>query len=300
MAGDTITVAAPAKINLYLEITGRRDDGYHYLLTLMHKIKLCDHLEFQRSGSGIRLSCPGKELPEDEGNLVFRAARLFFETMGKRLGEGPGGVFITLRKKIPIAAGLGGGSSDAAATLRGLNELFEANCSREELLAMAGCLGADVPQFILEWPVAWAAGIGDRLLEGVPLSGYKILLVNPGVSVSTKWVYGNFALTAGQNHFNLENSPKQSIRGWSSSAFLKRPIRPDELYNDLEIVTAAQYPAITTLKKKLLEFGASAALMSGSGPTVFGLFQIGDEAKAKACYNELLKEFSCTWLVDVL
>lgn len=300
MAGDIISVAAPAKINLYLKITGRRDDGYHYLLSLMHKVDLYDHLEFKRSGSGINLSCPGTDLPKDEGNLVFRAARLFFETVGDRLGSRDFGVTITLNKNIPVAAGLGGGSSDAAATLRGLNEVFEANCSKDELLAMAGCLGADVPQFILDWPVVWAAGIGDRLLEGVPLSGYKILLVNPGISVSTKWVYENFALTAAQNLFNLENSPNESVHDWSDSVFLKRSIRPDELYNDLERVTAAHHPAINALKKRLLNYGASATLMSGSGSTVFGLFHDDNYDKAMTCFKELRQKYSSTYLVNAL
>jgi len=300
MAGDIISVSAPAKINLYLKVTGRREDGYHFLATLMQKIGLADKLVLRSRWPGIKLACPESDLPVDEKNLAYRAAQLFFDTMKERLGTCPAGVDITLNKSIPIAAGLGGGSSDAAATLCGLNLLYDTNCSVDELLAMAVRLGADVPQFVVDWPVVWATGIGDKLQPAIPLGDFKILLVNPGISVSTKWVYEKFALTAGQNINNLRNSQIESVTQEKGSAFAVRPIRPDELANDLEIITAEHYPVIDMLKKKLLEGGASAALMSGSGPSVFGLFHGSCESQAETCYKKLKKEFGNTFLIGSL
>lgn len=299
MAGDVLTVSAPAKINLYLKITGRRDDGYHLLKTLMLKIGLVDELVLRRKETGIRLTCPGSDLPVDEENIVFRAAQLFFSIMAKRLASERSGVEIVLHKAIPVAAGLGGGSSDAAATLRGLNQLFGTQCSLEELLAIAVRLGADVPQFVVGWPVVWATGIGNNLHPAATLHDFRILLVNPGIPVSTKWVYERFALTAGKNLNNLRNSQKESVTRESEiPVFAERSIRPAELENDLEKVTAVRYPVIDSLKERLLAGGAAAALMSGSGPSVFGLFPVSRARQAANCYEELKKDYGKTYLVD--
>ena len=301
MAGEYLALSAPAKINLYLKITGRREDGYHYLKTLMQKISLADSLLLKKKDSGILLNCPESSLPTGEANLVYKAAQLFFNRMKQVDSIGnPGGVEIVLKKTIPIAAGLGGGSSDAGAALRGLNQLYANPFSAHELLAMAASLGADVPQFITDWPVVWATGIGEQLHPAVPLQKMKILLVTPDISVSTRWVYENFALTGGENINNLKNSQKESaIDNWGV-AFAVRPIRPDELENDLEHVTAGRYEIIDMLKKRMLQMGADAAMMSGSGPTVFGLFADRRRENAVLCYQELLGEFKNTYLVDPL
>jgi len=293
---DRVDLAAPAKINLFLEVTGRRQDGYHYLATLMQKITLYDRVVLRAGGSGIRLHCPDSGLPEDEGNLVYRAARLFFQTMTARLGDA-GGVDITLFKSIPVAAGLGGGSSDAAAVLKGLDRLYGTGCSNAELMGMGVQLGADVPLFIVDWPIAWATGIGQRLQPAVPLAGYRILLVNPGFSVSTAWVYENFALTEGEKKFNLSIYHKDLSGQQGDPAFTGRAIRPDELRNDLEMVTTSQYQELNEIKRKLLKGGAVAALMSGSGPSVFGLFPEYEVEKAAVCHRELQREFQSTFLV---
>jgi 4-diphosphocytidyl-2-C-methyl-D-erythritol kinase len=289
---------APAKINLYLRVTGRRPDGYHYLATLMQKVSLFDRLLLRKIDSGIRVFCPDSSLPEDEGNLVFRAARLFLRTMAPRL-QGESGVEITLYKNIPLAAGLGGGSSDAAAVLLGLNRLFATKCSESELLAMGGRLGADVPLFIVDWPVAWATGIGDRLQPAVPLAGYRILLVNPGFSVATAWVYEKFALTVSGKKINLSSFYDEHAEG-ADCPFTRRAIRPDELINDLEAVTAGKYREISGLQERLLRGGAVAAMMTGSGPSVFGLFPEQEDEKAVACGRELSREFPKTFLVSPL
>lgn len=295
---EKLALDAPAKINLYLRVTGRRDDGYHFLATLMQKVSLFDRVLLRKIDTGIRVFCPGSSLPEDEGNLVYRAARLFLQTMAPRL-HGELGVEITLHKKIPLAAGLGGGSSDAAAVLLGLNRLFATGCTEPELLAMGGRLGADVPLFIVDWPVAWATGIGDRLHHAVPMAGYRILLVNPGFSVATAWVYEKFALTAAGKKINLLTLHDEHT-GEEDCPFTRRVIRPDELINDLEAVTAGQYQEISSLQERLRKGGAVAAMMTGSGPSVFGLFPEQEEEKAVACGRELSREYPKTFLVSPL
>ena len=298
MTENFLEIDAPAKINLYLRVTGRRADGYHYLATLMQKVSLFDRVVLRRNTTGIRLHCPDSNLPEDEGNLVYRAARLFLQSMAPRL-QGDIGVEITLYKNIPLAAGLGGGSSDAAAVLLGLNRLFATGCTESELLAMGGQLGADVPLFIVDWPVAWATGIGDHLHPAVPMAGYRIVLVNPGFSVATAWVYEKFALTAARKKINLKILYDEQAEE-ADCPFTRRVIRPDELANDLEAVTAGQFQEIHGLRERLLKGGAVAAMMSGSGPSVFGLFPEQDEDKAVACGRELSREFPKTFLVSPL
>lgn len=298
---DGLRVTAPAKVNLYLQVTGRRPDGYHLLATLMQKIDLFDQLVLQRCAAGISLSCPDSSLPEDEGNIVYRAARLFLATMAERMAGSPAGVKITLYKSIPVAAGLGGGSSDAAAVLCGLDKLFGTRCPVRELLAMGVSLGADVPLFVVDWPIAWATGIGDRLQPAAALADVDILLVNPGFSVSTSWVYERFALTAAENIFNLSNLQKGNADAGVDHGFTQRAIRPDELRNDLERVTADSYAEIGILKERLLKGGAAAALMSGSGPSVFGLFpKKGGCGQAEACRRDLVRDYDNTFLVSPL
>lgn len=270
-----IAVEAPAKVNLQLAVVGKRPDGYHELESFMLKLALADRLTLTRQPSGITLSCPDSPLPLGPDNLVHRAATAFFRHTG--INEG---VAITLAKRIPIAAGLGGGSSDAAATLRGLDRLFAAGLTHAALMALALPLGADVPFFVLDAPAAWARGIGEQLTPApVPTVGW-ILLVNPGFPVSTKWVYENFALTMGGNPFILG-------RGLASanSAESRDNSRLLPLVNDLEAVTIGRYPEVAALKAALIAGGADDALMSGSGPTVFGLF--ADREAAERCAASL-------------
>lgn len=299
MPQGRVSLQAPAKVNLYLKITGRREDGYHYLATLMQKISLFDQVAVEKIASGILLYCPDSDLPEDENNLAFRAAKMFLQTTASRR-EDKDGVAITLRKCIPVAAGLGGGSSDAAAVLRGLDQLFATGCTENELLAMGSSLGADVPFFVACPPAAWATGIGDQLHPALSLPEYKIIVVNPGYSVSTPWVYDKFALTVGQNINNLKSFQNSEMENDIHPLFSSRAIRPDELVNDLEQVTSSHYREIALLKKRLVQDGAVAAMMSGSGPTVFGLFQASEAERALVCAQELKREYQSTFLVDPL
>lgn len=293
---DSLVVQAPAKINLYLKVTGRRDDGYHLLDTLMQKIGLFDEIELRPCAEGVQLRCPVGGAPESEENLVYRAAERFLRaTHGRRQGTWHG-IRLTLIKRIPVAAGLGGGSSDAAATLCGLNSLSGCCCSREELATMGLQLGADVPFFLSKAPAAVATGIGEVLQPVAPMRGHSVLLVNPGFPVSTRWVYQSFALTENEIASSLKNSqegagvpgtPKQSLHAgqWPLIAC-----------NDLEKVTVARYPVIAQLKAEMMGAGAVAALMSGSGPTVFGLFN--NRQRAEACFLHFKGRFAHTYLVD--
>ena len=257
-----LTIKAPAKINLFLKVLNRRPDGYHEIESLMQKIDLCDILHLSRHGEDISLSCPETTLPEDQGNIIYRAAQAFFSATGIKAG-----IKIILEKKIPIAAGLGGGSSDAAAVVIGLNKLFSSNLGREELLEIASPLGADVPFFVEAHSAAMATGIGDKLEQVRSLEGFSIVLVNPGFGVSTKWVYENFPLTSNSNPYILARGQKVAENFHAAAPGLF-----EELGNDLEVVTINRYTEIEHIKKELKQAGAATSLMSGSGPTVFGLF----------------------------
>lgn len=256
-----ITKASPAKVNLYLKVLRRREDGYHDILSLMQRISLCDEMTFAPGADGIVIRCPDSPLPEDEENIVYRAAASFFSRI-----SAPPAIEIIIRKKIPIAAGLGGGSSNAATTLMTLNEISGSPLTGEELQEMGAKLGADVPFFIFGG-AAWASGIGDRFTEAAPLPTLWFVLINPAFAVPTKWVYRKLNL-------ELTNTQiKYSIPRFYTINDLTRG-----LTNDLEKVTMSAHPVLEQIKALLLESGAGGALMSGSGPTVFGVF--GDEGSS--------------------
>lgn len=268
--GSALRVSVPAKVNLWLEVLRKRDDGYHELSSLMVPVGIRDHLEVTvRRGTGIDLTCDHAELPMDERNLAWRAARLFLEAAGVKVGVG-----IHLRKNIPVGAGMGGGSADAAGVLLGLNRLLPGFLSMDRLHELALALGADVPFFLRGKP-ALATGIGERLERVDGLPAYPLLLVKPPFSVSTRWVYQSLKLTRGESRINLRT-------------FLASPWRLAEVMeNDLESVTLREYPVLSELKEWILEQGALGALMSGSGPTVFGVFCERSRAEKSV---ELVKE----------
>jgi 4-diphosphocytidyl-2-C-methyl-D-erythritol kinase len=253
---ESLELWAPAKINLFLAVTGRRADGYHDLFTLMCAISLYDRLTLRFGGPGIRVSCDHPAVPEDDSNLVHRAASLFFDRLG-----GPRGVAVHIDKEIPVAAGLGGGSSDAAAVLGGLNRVFGRPFAPEMLQRMALAVGADVPFFLRGKP-ALATGVGERLEPVADLVPYHVLMVCPDLHVSTATVYKNLNLGLTKCEKKLKQLHLKTERF-------------DALYflcNDLETVTIRNFPQINEIKKALLGLGAAGTLMSGSGPAVFGLF----------------------------
>jgi len=273
---------SPAKINLHLAVLRKREDGYHDIATLMQKISLCDEMTFSLGarGGGLTLKCPGSDLPVDERNIVYRAAKAYLSRVSYEKG-----VAISIKKKIPVAAGLGGGSSNAATTLISLNEMLGKGLSKGELIKIGKELGADVP-FFLFGKTAWAFGVGDILQAAENIPPLWFLLVNPGFSVSTKAIYEglNLGLTKDTINYSI---PRFQIRTGNNLI--------EGLKNDLEGVTLNLHPQLNQLKKALLRCGARGALMSGSGPTVFGIFEREDRAlKAK---EALTKEVSGKWWV---
>lgn len=289
-----LTVDAHAKINLFLAVLGRRADGYHTICSVMQKVSLADQVHLSLEGQGISLCCPSSTLPEDSSNLAFKAAQSFFDLAGIA-----GNVRITLHKRIPVAAGLGGGSSDAAAVLVGLNRLHGFCVGPETLLSLGAKLGADVPFFVAEDSTALATGTGTELRPFSGPDGYWVVLVNPGFAVSTRWVYENLLLTTGNKLYTFSGS-LQSI---SECKNLLQSVFVDDrsmstLFNDLEDVTITRFPEIQEIKNAFNNEGATASLMSGSGPTVFGVFK--DYNLAKKSFAAFKHQYRDVFLVTPL
>jgi 4-diphosphocytidyl-2-C-methyl-D-erythritol kinase len=249
---NTLTLSCPAKVNLYLKVVGRRPDGYHDLVTVMQPLRLADELVLTLGAADISLACNRPDLPVDKSNLAVRAVLAFQEATSETFG-----VHLRLTKNIPVAAGLGGGSSDAAGVLHGLNRLRGQPLDDNRLRRLARSLGADVPFFLLNGP-ALGEGIGDRL-SPLRLPAEWFVLVNPGFPVSTAWVYASL-----EPPFE---APDETVLNRLAH---EHPAR--WLHNDLEAVTLRRYPELADLKQFLLTEGALGTLMSGSGPTVFGMF----------------------------
>ncbi len=267
----TLRIEAPAKVNYRLDVLCKRPDGYHELRMIMQRIDLCDAVDITLTDTpGIRVTCGRAGVPDGPANIAWRAADILLRQAGMTAG-----VDIRITKRIPVAAGMGGGSSDGAAVLMGVNELLDLGLTDERLMEIGVTLGADVPFFIFK-KTALAEGIGERLtaVERVPAAW--LVIVNPNFPVSTAWVYQNLQLTTGTDIIKLS-------RFYESVADLCAV-----LSNDLESVTIRQYPAIAEIKRRLVAAGACGALMSGSGPTVFGVF--GDEAGARRAAGELARE----------
>lgn len=263
---------SPAKINLFLQITGKRQNGYHDLFTLMCCISLYDTVSLSFGATYTTVSCSNQEVPEDESNLAVRAANLFFKTVHKNEG-----VKIGLEKQIPVAAGLGGGSSNAASVLLGLNRYYGQPLTQNKLMSIGLSIGADIPFFIFRKP-ATASGIGEKLEAYEGLKPFQILLVCPKFAVSTKEVY---------KKLNLELTKCKKKLKYIIS---KKKVFDIEkhLCNDLEEITASICPDVNKAKETLLSHGAMGTLMSGSGPAVFGIFS--DFDKAQIAYNALLNK----------
>jgi len=264
----SLTVKAPGKINLVLEVLRRRADGFHAVRTVMHTLELADTLTFRRGKPGIRLTCDHPGVPTDESNLVHRSARL----LAAETGVEPA-VEIHLAKRVPVAAGMGGGSSDAAATLTGLCRFWNLKLAPRRLNSLAACLGSDV-NFFLRGGCALGIGRGERIFPWPAVPGLWVLIINPGVAVSTAEVYKklNLQLTTQKNYINLMRP----------AVGKKNLIKMGQnLYNRLETVTLNLHPVIGRIKEELMACGAIGAMMTGSGPTVFGLMPgrvAGEEA----------------------
>ena len=269
---NSIKLKAYAKINLGLDVVRKREDGYHEVRMIMQTIGLYDKVSILRTNNtSITVKTNLPYLPTDENNLVYKAAALIKKNYGITQG-----VHIILDKKIPVAAGLAGGSSDAAAVLYGLNRLFHLNLSKEELSQLGLQLGADVPYCLLRG-TALSEGIGEILTPVPPFPSCHILIVKPGINVSTKHVYEHLKLEEDTLHPNID-----AILAAINKKDLKAAV--SHFGNVLESVTIKEYPVIGQIKEELTAFGAIVAMMSGSGPTVFGLFDRREKAE-KAFYQ---------------
>lgn len=266
---DQLKVKGYAKINLGLDVIRRLPNGYHQVKMVMQAIDLWDELTLERSEGGITMTTDSDSLATGESNLVRRAARLMQETFSLKTG-----LTIHLQKNIPIAAGLAGGSTDAAAVMKGINRLFDLNVPLPKLMELSTAIGADVP-FCILGGTALAEGIGERLTPLAPIPFCHILIAKPDISVSTKYVYEHLDSTGIEKHPDLDGMTA-AISSGSLPGIISR------MENVLETVTIPAHPVIAAIKRRLLKLGAEGSLMSGSGPTVFGIFT--DEAAARhAC-----------------
>lgn len=268
-----------AKINLGLDVLGKREDGYHEVRMIMQTIRMYDQLDMRKSVEpGIHLTTNKKYIPVDENNLVWRAAKLMMDTCG--IMEG---VSIHLHKVIPVAAGMAGGSSDAAATLVGMNRLFHCGLSKEKLMELGVQIGADVPYCVLRG-TALAEGIGEKLTVLPPMPDCWILIGKPGISVSTKYVYTTLDLNTDTVHPDIDGM-KKALEDGNLYGITER------MGNVLQDVTIPAYPEVERIKEQMKALGAVNALMSGSGPTVFGIFD--NEEKAQEACQKLRESGSC-------
>lgn len=252
-------INAYAKINLGLDVIGKLPNGYHQVKMIMQTVGICDSLTLEKTDSGITLTADSSELPTNRDNLVFRAAELMREKY--HIAEG---IHIHLEKKIPIAAGLAGGSTDAAAAMKGISRLFGLDAPLPQLMEYGVAIGADVPYCVMGG-TALAEGIGDVLTALPPAPDCFILIAKPDISVSTKHVYEHLDAAGLKSHPDIDGM-RSAIEIGSLQGIL------DRMGNVLETVTIPAYPVINTIKQRMHELGAVNSLMSGSGPTVFGIF----------------------------
>lgn len=265
----SIELAARAKVNLSLDVINKRPDGYHDLRMVMQTIRLHDKVILEVIESGIEISCNCRWVPSSSDNIAFKAADLFINTFGIRKG-----VRIKIDKRIPVAAGLAGGSSDAAAVLKGMRSLFLPAVLDEELMTLGRQVGADVP-YCIKGGTMLAEGIGDILTELVPFTGVNMVLIKPRIGVSTAWVYKSLEID------KIVDRPDTEL--------ITRSINNSDIFslaknmrNVMETVTEKKYDIIREIKSRLIERGAIGSVMSGSGPTVFGIFRNYEDARKAA------------------
>lgn len=268
-----IRLKALAKINLGLDVVRKRADGYHEVRMIMQSIQLYDQIKIhQTEKPGIKVKTNLVYLPVNENNLVYKAAKLLIDEFQIKKG-----VAIHLKKVIPVAAGMAGGSSDAAAVLVGINRMFQLGLTQKELMERGVQLGADVPYCVMRG-TALAEGIGEELTKLPPMPKCYVVIAKPGIHVSTKFVYSNLRADELKEHPDIDRQVKAIKDG-----DLKKVA--ELMGNVLETVTIPAHPVIGKLKDEMLKYGALNAMMSGSGPTVFGLYDSME--KAKIAYEKL-------------
>jgi len=275
-------VASFAKINLFLYVTGKRKDGYHNLYSLMTQIDLCDDLYIDFSPKELSILCDHPDVPEDESNLAYKAAELFYQSLTPKVRAEKKGLSIKIIKRIPPGGGLGGGSSNAASVLMALNTYYKTPFSKSELLTLGLKLGADVPFFIFGYP-AIARGVGEVLEKVVCLKSYHLVLCDPGVPSSTARVYKNidYRLTANQK-YNINTGLNEPLRGQEFDV-------RDQMHNDLEESACRLYPEIKETKEAMAVLLQRKVYMTGSGSSLFALFSA--RKNAQKGFERLLKQW---------
>ncbi len=270
-----ITLNAHAKINLSLDVLNKRDDGYHNLKMIMQTLQLHDIITIQEIESGIEIECEAPYVPTSNSNIAYKAAEKVIQEYGLNAG-----VRIKIEKKIPVAAGLAGGSTDAAAVLKGMNELFGIGLDQQRLMDIGKTIGADVPYCIVGG-TALAEGIGEIITPLPKMEAIPVILIKPRFGVSTASVFKSL---------QLDKIPYRPKTDMLIDALEKRDIKfiGENLCNVLESVTVERYPLIDKIKKDLITKGSIGSIMSGSGPTVFGLFE--DDETAKKAYSKISKK----------
>ncbi len=276
-----LRIESPAKVNLFLEVLKKREDGYHNVETVLETVDLCDDIILKETKEGIKIESDFPSLPLGRENLAYQAAFL----LKKRLGIEKG-IQITINKRIPLASGLGGGSSNGASVLLGLNKLWGLDLSYEELLGLAREIGADVP-FFLRKGRALGRGRGDELWPLPQSPTLHFVLISPGFEISAEWAYENL-----RNLTKEARSIKIILSALKSGKITRIG---NSLYNRLEEAVILKHPQIAKIKKRLLELGACGALMSGSGPSVFGLVE--DGKRAKEIYGKIKRDFRKTFFL---
>ena len=286
----TLEKQSACKVNLLLNILGRRPDGFHELETVLQPLKLHDVLTFSRIANGIELTCSEASLPTDSGNLVHRAAAAFMDAAGIR-----DGIRVHLEKRVPLAAGLGGGSGNAATTLLALNELFDGPLSGEQLHGIASSLGSDIPFFLQDQP-ALATGRGERIesLEPFPaLAGGWFLLIHPGFGVATAWAYKQLARFS----MALNGRPGRAQKLVALLQAADPAAAGGEFYNSLEAPVLEKFPLLALFQEFLRAQGVPVAMMSGSGSTTFAWMRA--EAAARKLEQQVQSRFGPCWTAVV-
>lgn len=274
-----------AKINLSIDVIGEREDGYHEVRMIMQSIDLYDSLKFENRMNDIKIYCNSPYIPCDRRNIVYRVLELL-----KKMYNVPFGMEVDIEKRIPVAAGLGGGSTDAASAIIAANEIWKLNMSYDDMMTAGKQVGADVP-FCIKGGTALAEGIGERITNLPSLGKLSIVLAKPPIPVSTREVYGNLKMDEIVNRPETEKLVKalydKNFKYIASS-----------MVNVLETVTVKKYPVIEEIKSIMMQSGALGSLMTGSGPTVFGIFE--SLLLTEKCYNRLRDYIKEVYMVKIL
>lgn len=282
---DEIVLESFGKINLSLDVLYKRNDGYHELNTIMQQIDLKDTVTIREIKEGIHLECNEKGVPLDNANLAYKAWEKIIEKTGVNKG-----IHIIIDKKIPVASGLAGGSTNGAAVLKGLNNLWDLKLSQDELRELGLEIGADVP-FCIMGGTAQAKGIGEKLTKLKSFSNKMVLLANVGIPISTSNVYENLNLNNTNGRIDIDKMVRYMRED-------NLPKVAENMVNVMEQVVVKKYPIIDEIKKDMINYGALGSLMSGSGPTVFGIFD--DEVKLYKCKKELEKKIKKVFVAKTI